>query len=80
MGHNIYAFEFSYLNINIQQNTGYKYIIDIIDHFRKWYGVYLFKLNQQKGLIKFEFQNENYKNQKILLVLLVNNGPELIKN
>lgn len=34
----------------IKNETVYKYVLDIIDHFRKWYQVYLLK---RKKLPKF---------------------------
>ena len=37
-----------YLNSKITEQTGYKYALDIIDHFSKWNGGYLLKTKSAK--------------------------------
>ena len=48
------------------KDTGYKYILDIVDHFSKWYYGYLLKLKEGEEVLKrIEIFNENFGMPKI---------------
>ena len=63
-----------YLIDEIKIKTGFKYILDIIDHFSKWYNGYLLKTKEAYELLKkIEIYIENFGKCKILQV---DNGIE----
>ena len=76
--HYRYVADLWYLNNSIQENSGYKYVIDIIDHFSKWYGGYLLKTKSAEEVLKkIDFYIENFGKPKILQV---DNGTEFSNN
>lgn len=67
-----------YLIDEIKIKTGFKYILDIIDHFSKWYNGYLLKTKEAYELLKkIEIYIENFGKCKILQV---DNGIEFKNN
>ncbi len=46
--HNRYVADLWYLPKEIIENSNYKYVLDIVEHFSKWYYGYL--LNTKEGL------------------------------
>ena len=72
--HYRYVADLWYLNGDLKEDTGYSYILDIIDHFSKWYNGYLLKTkNADEVLTKIEMFIENFGSCKILQV---DNGTE----
>ena len=72
--HYRYVADLWYLKGDIKEDTGYNYILDIIDHFSKWYNGYLLKTkNADEVLTKIEMYIENFGSCKILQV---DNGTE----
>ena len=72
--HYRYVADLWYLNTKIAALTGYKYVLDIIDHFSKWYGGYLLKTKSAEEVLKnIEKYIENFGTPKILQV---DNGTE----
>ena len=69
-----YVADIWYLNTEIAKITGYKFVLDIIDHFSKWYGGFLLKKNTSEEVLKnLEKYIENFGVPKILQV---DNGTE----
>lgn len=67
-----------YLIDEIKIKTGFKYFLDIIDHFSKWYNGYLLKTKEAYELLKkIEIYIENFGKCKILQV---DNGIEFKNN
>ena len=59
--HYRYVADLWYLKGDIKEDTGYNYILDIIDHFSKWYNGYLLKTkNADEDLTKIEMYIENF--------------------
>ena len=76
--HYRYVADIWYLNNEIKEETGYKYILDIIDHFSKWYNGYLLKTKESKEICKkIDIYIENFGKCNILQV---DNGPEFRNN
>ena len=76
--HYRYVADIWYLNTQISNKTGYKYVLDIIDHFSKWYGGYLLKTKTADEVLnKIEIYCENFGFPKILQV---DNGTEFTNN
>ena len=50
--HYRYVADLWYLNSEIAKYSGYKYVLDIIDHFSKWYGGYLLKNKTAEEVVK----------------------------
>ena len=72
--HYRYVSDIWYLNTQISNKTGYKYVLDIIDHFSKCYGGYLLKTKTADEVLnKIEIYFENFGFPKILQV---DNGTE----
>ena len=64
-----YAADLWYLSDDIKSETDYKYVLDILDHFSKWYNGYLLKTKEaEKVLKKIELFIENFGKCKILQV------------
>ena len=58
-----------YLYKEIKSVTGYNYVLDVIDHFSKWYNGYLLKTKEAKEVLKkIELFIENFWVCKILQV------------
>ena len=59
--HNRYIADLWYLNGDLKEDTGYSYILDIINHFSKWYNGYLLKTkNADEALTKIEMFIDNF--------------------
>ena len=72
--HYRYIGEIFQLPYTIYEKTGYKYVPNMIDHFKKWYGGYLLKnktANEILGKIDIYF-----KNFGLPKILQVDNGGE----
>lgn len=76
--HYRYVADIWYLNEEIKIKKDFKYILDIIDHFSKWYNGYLLKIKEAHEVLKkIEIYIENYGKCKILRV---DNGTEFKNN
>ena len=72
--HYRYVADLWYLNQDIRDLTGYNYVLDIIDHFSKWYYGYLLKTKEAAEVLKkIEMFIESFGKCKILQV---DNGTE----
>ena len=72
--HYRYVADLWYLNQDIRDITDYNYVLDIIDHFSKWYYGYLLKTKEAEEVLKkIDTYMENYGKCKILQV---DNGTE----
>ena len=49
--HYRYIIDLCYLSNNISIDTGYKYILDIVDHFTKWYQGYCIKTKTSEEVL-----------------------------
>ena len=73
-----YVADIWYLCNEIKAETGYNYVLDVIDHFSKWYNGYLLKTKEAKEVLKkIELFIENFGECKILQV---DNGTEFKNN
>ena len=69
-----YVADIWHLNQDIKNITEYNYVLDIIDHFSKWYYGYLLKTKEAEEVLKkIEIYIENFGKCKILQV---DNGKE----
>ena len=50
--HYRYVADIWYLNSDIRDITDYNYVLDIIDHFSKWYYGYLLKTKEAEEVLK----------------------------
>ena len=50
--HYLYIADLWQLQKDISEDTGYKYILDIVDHFSKWYYEYLLKSKDRRRSLK----------------------------
>ena len=72
--HYRYVVDIWYLSDDIKSGIDYKYVLDIIDHFSKWYNGYLLKTKEAVEVLKkIELFIENFGKCKILQV---DNGTE----
>ena len=72
--HYRYVADLWYLNQDIRDITDYNYVLDIIDHFSKWYYGYLLKTKEAEEVLKkIDTYMENFGKCKILQV---DNGTE----
>ena len=69
-----YVADLWYLPKEIANSVGYKYILDIVDHFSKWYYGYLLKTKEAEEILKkIEIFIESFGKPKILQT---DNGKE----
>ena len=67
-----------HLNQELRDVTDYNYVLDIIDHFSKWYYDYLLKAKSAEEVLKnIEIYIENFSKYKILQI---DNGKNIKTN